>query len=161
MNENNSQNAVNALLEEYVRTIGQLKDVIRQIPNSYLIKTVDFTTENSDCKSIQTLLSHIINSGYAYCVYIQKLKNENAERPKKLFHLAIADYETDLDTLVQYTYKTFEKISDFELEEFDDDKKIITSWGQIYDIEQMMEHAIVHVLRHRRQIENFLILLDK
>lgn len=161
MNETGSQNAVNALLEEYVRTIEHLKNIIRQIPNSYLIKTVDFLTTNPDCKSIHTLLSHIINSGYAYCVYIQKLKKENSEKPKNRFHLAIADYETDLDTLVQYTYKIFEKISDFELEEVDNNKKIITSWGQIYDIEQMMEHAIVHVLRHRRQIEKFLIELDK
>ena len=161
MNKNSSQNAVNALLEEYVNTIEQLKDIVRQIPKSHLIKTVDFTTENPDCKSIHTLLSHIVNSGYAYCEYIQKLRNDNEEKPKKLSHLAIADYETDLDTLVQYTFKTFKKISDCELEEGDNDKKIITSWGQIYDIEQMMEHAIVHVLRHRRQIERFLIVLNK
>jgi hypothetical protein len=32
-----------------------------------------------------------------------------------------------------------------------------TAWGQVYDFEQFMEHAIVHVLRHRRQIERFLI----
>jgi hypothetical protein len=32
---------------------------------------------------------------------------------------------------------------------------MMTSWGQLYDIEQLMEHAIVHVLRHRRQIEQY------
>ena len=35
-------------------------------------------------------------------------------------------------------------------------KKIITSWGQRYDIDQLLEHAIVHVLKHRRQIERFI-----
>lgn len=28
-----------------------------------------------------------------------------------------------------------------------------TSWQVTYDLEQMLEHAIVHVMRHRRQIE--------
>ena len=38
--------------------------------------------------------------------------------------------------------------------------KIITSWGQSYDFEQLFEHAIVHILRHRRQIERFLIKMN-
>jgi hypothetical protein len=42
------------------------------------------------------------------------------------------------------------------LEEYDPSKKILTHWGQVYDIDQMMEHAIVHVLKHRRQIQRFL-----
>ena len=65
------------------------------------------------------------------------------------------EYHNDLENLILYTIETFESIQDFELEEFDEDKKIKTSWGQVYDIEQMMEHAVVHVLRHRRQIEKF------
>lgn len=43
------------------------------------------------------------------------------------------------------------------MEEFDQAKKINTKWGQQYDVEQMLEHAIVHILRHRRQIKNALI----
>jgi len=31
-----------------------------------------------------------------------------------------------------------------------------TSWGENYDFEQLLEHAIVHILRHRRQIERLL-----
>jgi len=30
-------------------------------------------------------------------------------------------------------------------------------WGQSYDLEQLLEHAIVQVLRHRRQIERLLV----
>jgi hypothetical protein len=33
---------------------------------------------------------------------------------------------------------------------------INSRWGVQYDMEQMLEHAIVHILRHRRQIERFL-----
>ena len=34
--------------------------------------------------------------------------------------------------------------------------KMRVRWGPVYDLEQMLEHAIVHILRHRRQIERFL-----
>jgi len=34
--------------------------------------------------------------------------------------------------------------------------QIRSRWGAVYDLEQLLEHAIVHVLRHRRQIERFL-----
>ena len=47
-----------------------------------------------------------------------------------------------------------------ELEQPDNSLKIKSGWGQSYDIEQMTEHAIVHVLRHRRQIEKFKQLLS-
>ena len=33
--------------------------------------------------------------------------------------------------------------------------KMKVSWGQEYDLEQLLEHAIVHILRHRRQVERF------
>ena len=56
--------------------------------------------------------------------------------------------------------KDFSEINDDELEQFDDALKIKTGWGQLYDIEQLTEHAIVHILRHRRQIEKFKIILS-
>jgi hypothetical protein len=34
--------------------------------------------------------------------------------------------------------------------------RIAARWGPTYDLEQLLEHAIVHVLRHRRQIERLL-----
>ena len=45
------------------------------------------------------------------------------------------------------------------LEELDNNKKILVAWGQLFDIDQLFEHAIVHILRHRRQIERFLLKL--
>ena len=40
-------------------------------------------------------------------------------------------------------------------------EKIHSPWGVVYDVEQLMEHAIVHILRHRRQIEKFKAILRK
>jgi hypothetical protein len=33
---------------------------------------------------------------------------------------------------------------------------INSRWGTVYDLEGLLEHAIVHLLRHRRQIEKFI-----
>ena len=35
------------------------------------------------------------------------------------------------------------------------DLRFVQPWGQIYDPEILLEHAICHLLRHRRQIERW------
>jgi hypothetical protein len=160
MNEKNNQNAVNALLAEYKKAIIELQDVIQDVSETDLAFVIDKETQNPDCKSIQTVLAHVVSSGYSYCVYIQNQKNRNSKRPEKVKRTSIFEYQKDLDDVLEFTYTTFADISDNELEEHDNAKKIMTSWKQIYDIEQLMEHAIVHILRHRRQIEKFKIMLN-
>ncbi len=49
------------------------------------------------------------------------------------------------------------RIKDFE-EKQQASFKVTTRWQTEYDIEQMLEHAIVHILRHRRQVELWLAL---
>ena len=57
------------------------------------------------------------------------------------------------NTASLFTENIFKEFRDTELEQFDESLKIKSSWGQLYDIEQITEHAIVHILRHKRQIE--------
>jgi uncharacterized damage-inducible protein DinB len=160
MIDKTNQNAVHALLAEYKKAINELRHVIQDISETNLVFVIDNETQNPDCKSIQTILSHVISSGYSYCIYIQNSKNINSKRPDKVNRTSIVDYIKDLDNVLEFTNNTLATLSDNDLEEQDNTKKIITSWGQIYDIEQLMEHAIVHVLRHRRQIEKFKIVLS-
>ncbi len=63
--------------------------------------------------------------------------------------------------MFRYNVSFFDDHPDIALEEFDNDKKIKVRWGQKYDVEQLFEHAIVHVLRHRRQIERYIIKLGE
>ena len=149
------QNAVFAFLEEYKKAIKELQYIITDVNEVELLKIVDTITSNSECRSIQTILTHVINSGYSYCVYIQNHRNIGSKRPEQKLRLATFEYLNDLDKVLEFTNQTFSAIYDNELEEFNNSKKIITKWCQYYDIEQMMEHAIVHILRHRRQIGNF------
>ncbi|WP_264523168.1 DinB family protein [Flavobacterium sp. N502536] len=149
----NRQGAVGALLDIYEQAILDLTNVIKSIPDDALTIIIDEETTNEDCKSIQTILSHVVSSGYSYAISIHNLKGPTIQRPDKIFHLTIAEYLTDLTNVFLFTENIFKEIKDDELEQFDDSLKIKTGWGQLYDIEQITEHAIVHILRHKRQIE--------
>ncbi|MTH13993.1 DinB family protein [Flavobacterium sp. LC2016-01] len=149
----NRKGAVGALLDIYEQAILDLQNVIKNIPDNALTNIIDEKTTNEDCKSVQTILSHVVSSGYSYAISIQNLKGHNLQRPEKIFHLTIAEYLNDLKNVFDFTESIFREIKDEELEQYDDSLKIKTGWGQLYDIEQLMEHAIVHILRHKRQIE--------
>ena len=147
------QGAVGALLDEYERAIADLQNTIADISDNELISIADNKTNDSNCKSIQTVLAHVVSSGIAYATDIRQLLGEKLEYPDDLLRLTVNDYHQDLNSVFSFTVDTFKNIKDNQLEQFDNTKKINTPWGQIYDIEQITEHAIVHFLRHRRQIE--------
>ena len=145
--------AIGAILDEYERAISDLKEVIRILPDERLTVITDPKTQDENCRSVQTILSHVVHSGYGYATYVYNQKGHKHTRPEKVYHNTIQNYINDLNEVFRFTENVFREISDVELEQMDDTLKIKTGWGQVYDIEQMMEHAIVHILRHRRQIE--------
>lgn len=155
------EGAVGALLDEYEKAILELQKILETISDQELAIVVDSKTTDPNCKSIQAILSHVVNAGYGYAISIQKLKGYGIDRPDKLFHSTVKEYTQDLTEVFAFTTTVFKNINDNELEQFDNSKKMVSSWGQVYDIEQMSEHAIVHILRHRRQIEKFKISLHE
>ncbi len=149
----NRQGAVGALIDIYEQVILDFKKVIEDIPDNMLTIVFDNHTTDENCKSIQTILSHVVSSGYGYATSIHNLKGHNIKRPDKTFHLTTKEYLVDLTNVFIFTENIFLNITDSELEQNDNSLKIKTVWGQLYDIEQLTEHAIVHILRHKRQIE--------
>jgi uncharacterized damage-inducible protein DinB len=150
------QGAAGALLDLYEQAISDLKITIEKIPDHALTVITDHRTTDENCKTIQSILSHVVHSGYGYATYIHNSKSNNIVRPEKAFHVTISKYIEDLTDVFNYTENIFKEIKDDELEQTDASLKIKSGWGQLYDIEQMMEHAIVHVLRHNRQIANII-----
>lgn len=146
------QGAVGALLDIYEQAISDLMKVIEDIPDDTLTVITDSGTTDENCKSIQTILSHVVHSGFGYATSIHNLSGDNIERPTKTFRLSIKEYLDDLAKVFTYTENIFKSIKDSDLEQPDNSLKIKTGWGQLYDIEQLIEHAIVHILRHKRQI---------
>ncbi|TWF42852.1 DinB family protein [Chitinophaga polysaccharea] len=159
MNKVYRTGAVGALLDEYENVIKALQEVIADVSDPALAAIADTTTTDPNCRSIQSVLAHVTSSAYSYAVYIQRGSRDSVPGIADTFRTSAKAYIQGLTDAFIFTVNVFSQIQDNELEEFDPAKKIATRWGQVYDIEQLMEHAIVHVMRHRRQIEKFKLVL--
>lgn len=148
--------AIGALLDEYEKAILELILIFQSITKEELVKIIDTKTKDPDCKSTQTILSHIIGSGYNYAIVIRKSLGEVLDYKEVKLLDSVDQYRLELKKMFQYNVQLFEDYPSIKIEEHKNKNKILGRWGQLYDVEQLMEHAIVHVLRHRRQIEHFL-----
>ena len=155
--KNSERNGViGALLFEYKNVIADLMEHIKDVKDNELKIIVDKETANKSCVSIQSILTHVVLCGYNYVTMIDIHRgNENSSWPSKENLNSAEEYCKALEKMYDFTVEYFENVSESEMAEFSADKKLVTFWGQLYDYEQLMEHAIVHVSRHRRQIVNF------
>jgi hypothetical protein len=151
--------AIGALLDEYERAIRDLKNVLSSVSNSELLTIVDSEATDEDCRSIQTILAHVVHSGYGYAIEVRKKQGEALERPVKDYLTTIDAYKIALNKMFDYNIQLFDDYPNLSMDNINADKKIVFKSGQIFDNEQIFEHAIVHILRHRRQIERFLLKL--
>jgi len=147
--------AIGALLDEYERALKELKEVISDVSESDLVQIVDSNADRKECSSIQSILSHVVQSGYTYVIMTRKWLGEELEYRNAIALVSIDEYIESLDAMFAYNEKLFEDHPQIQMIEHKPDKKILARWGQIYDVDQLYEHAIMHVLRHRRQIEKF------
>ena len=152
--------ACGALLDEYEKALDELKGLVSEVTPERLIYIVDRITIDNDCRSIQTILTHVISSGYNYVITIRNHLGESIEFKDNVILDEPEDYNNALSDILNYTIELIDDYPKMNLEESDNIKKLTTRWGQMYNIEQLLEHAIVHVLRHRRQIERFLLQMN-
>lgn len=157
MRKYRNNGAIGAILDEYQKALDELIAVIRRLTAEELTTVVDANTKDEDCRSIQTILSHIVQSGYTYVVEIRKWLGEEVEYREKELYTSVDEYERALQEMFLYNEALFVDHPNIVFEQDDYNKKIHVRWGQYYDVEQLYEHAIVHILRHRRQIEKFKI----
>ncbi len=159
MAKNYRKGAVGALMDEYEKASAELKTILNKISADDFVKIVDPDTKDEDCRSVQTIMTHVVRAGYGYSNYLRKEFGLDANAPA--YEISNADEAIlHFERMVEYTVQTLEgrwEMSDEEITNI----KIITKWGATLDMETLLEHAIVHILRHRRQIERFLIKLGR
>jgi len=153
------QGAVGALLDEYEKALNELKALISTVTQDELMTVVDAQTEDESCRSIKTILDHVVGAGKHYVEAIRIKLGESLSFSERVSYSSISDLLLALDEMFEYNVQLFSDYPDTRIEAHGLEEKILTRWGQTYDIEQLMEHAIVHILRHRRQIERFLLKL--
>lgn len=154
MRESYREGAVGALMDEYERAAWELRRLVERMREEDVVRVVDAQTEDEDCRSVQTVVSHVVNAGYGYADLLRKSFSIPSTRPPKAL-LSHRESLEQLDAVLSYTVETLEGrwgMTDEELRGV----VIDTGWGVRYDAEQLLEHAVVHVLRHRRQIEKFM-----
>ena len=147
---------VGAMMDEYERAAAELLHIVKNISQDDFEKIMDAETKDINCISIQAIMNHIVKAGYGYANYIRKMFAETFIERKDNYELYTPQKACDeLAKMLAYTEeslagKWYTVFEDLEI------NSIKTTWGQEYDFEQLFEHAIVHILRHRRQIEKFL-----
>jgi uncharacterized damage-inducible protein DinB len=146
--------AVGALADEYQRAVDDLLGILNRLSEEEYGVIRDRDTADDACRSIQTIVSHVVGAGYGYAGMLRRAWGvETPERARTQIELANA--REAFGAMLTFTWETLDGRWQFS-EEDSMSLQIRSGWGQVYDFEQLFEHAIVHVLRHRRQIERFL-----
>lgn len=145
--------AIGALTDEYDKALSELKTVLQSIDNAAFLRVYQPDLDE-DFQSARNIVLHMVRSGYVYANYIRKSFGAERSRPEIHFETVAGAIE-NLDAMFAYTVDTFEGhwlMSDDEMMQ----TIIKTSWTT-YDLEAIIEHAIVHLLRHRLQIQKMQI----
>jgi uncharacterized damage-inducible protein DinB len=154
MTKNYRKGAIGAMMDEYERVAAEFKNLIWNISDPDFVKIVDTETKDEDCRSVQTIVSHVTNSGYGYANYVRDWFSIPKSSPERRL-LSKMDFLSEFDKMIVYNIETLQEKWEYSDEEIQK-VKMIVRWGPQYDLEQLLEHAVVHILRHRRQIEKFL-----
>jgi hypothetical protein len=148
------QGAVGALMDEYERAAVELVSILDKITDEEFERIRDTRTQDEDCRSIQTIMRHVIRAGYGYAGYMRtSWEKEPVIRWDE--PVSRGQIPGEMKKMLDYMVETLDSkwgMSEKEATEM----KMTVRWGPVYDFEQLFEHAIVHVLRHRRQIDRFL-----
>lgn len=157
--EDYRKGAVGALMDEYERAALELKALVGGVSEADYERIADAETKDADCHSIKTIMNHVVHAGYGYANGVRRkiaMPHEplGAER-RQIPHAEIGG---EIDKVLAYTAETLDgmwEMSYAELDEFIIERKEDFS----ENLEQLLEHAVLHVLRHRRQIEKFLLIM--
>ena len=109
-------------------------------------------TEDEDYESLDTLLRHILRSAGNYMVWICKKLNLPDPEIEKQPEPELIEIKAD-----EYVSHLIEKWS-LPLSEIPEDKfhspTYTSNWGVEYCIDAMLEHAVMHPIRHEFQLKN-------
>lgn len=143
-----------ALIDEYERAAAELLEIINGITDEEFEAVRDPETSNPDCQSVQTIAKHVVVCGYNYAGMLRNVwaVEHRAKRQTKLKRREVAPR---MNEMLAYTIDTLEGRWNTPVNKLQA-TTIQTGWGQTFDVDQLLEHAVMHIHRHRRQIERFL-----
>lgn len=149
--------ALGALMDLYEQEAELLLETINnKLPNKEWAVIKDARTKDEDCRSYQTICQHIISAAKHYVELLTKGENPTYEMKKVGANLtAKNDFEPAFRAVLTQQAKYFENrwdMSDEAIEAI----VIKTGWGPIMNPETLLEHAVLHIMRHHRQLLKFI-----
>jgi DinB superfamily len=148
-----TRNAVHALFDEWDRARRELVALLPRIPTTELE-----AGDPLDQTRARGILIHVLRSEFGYAMWICDClgfpQPQRREDPKTLS--SREDFQRGFEDLRAFFERALEPLTDHHLNgpgPGQPPAHFKSRWGEDYGIEQMLEHAICHYLRHRRQLE--------
>jgi hypothetical protein len=104
--------------------------------------------------SPESLVAHVQGAARSYMLWIWEMLERPIEGLPRVreAHLIVPELEKfQADTL-----SGWEQHGALLTDEQLGPKQYASRWGELFSIDQMLEHAVVHPMRHRRQLERIL-----
>lgn len=145
--------ALAALVDEYHRAAEEFGGVVEALSEEEFAYELYPADPTRAFRSIRTILRHVVASGYLYADYLRRHLGTPPVAPER--HLTTrADALSRMREMLRYSEDTLQGRWEMAGEEIES-PQIVSDWKVVYSVEQLLEHAIVHLLRHRRQVERY------
>jgi len=155
------QGIFGALLDEHDKAFAEFIDLVQSVSEAAYEEIVDPDTDDPNCRSIKTICRHVVGSGYGYISLMRQVKSLLADPRYPTDDLTIdpiltsQDLPGEIDRMMRYMEETLGAYSEYAEEPWT--VYITTQSGNRIDFETLLEHSVVHILRHRRQVEKFIL----
>jgi uncharacterized damage-inducible protein DinB len=138
-------------MDEYARAADDFCAAVETVPADLFLREQEST--DLETVSIQAVCAHAVGAAYGYAIYIRIARGlPRRERPA-FETLKAAGPAGVRPLLIEPLRLTEESVAGLtDTPEVLDSLRFQVRWGPTYDPEMLLEHAIVHLLRHRRQI---------
>ena len=111
-------------------------------------------TDDLDYQSLETLLFHVLRASRGYMVWIcDKL---NLDNPQIKTPPSIADVKNKAGDYLNHLFERWRLPLINVSENSFRGKSYKTNWGDDFCIESMLEHAVLHPIRHEFQLKNMI-----
>ena len=159
LRDSGSAGAVGALLDEYARAAEELCRVVEAIDDDAFLRERSAPDPHSGSR--RAACQHVADASIGYANYLVRMQGRPAPLPGTPERAAQnvpvrtpRDLRPALVRGLRATEDAAEALRALSEEEIDR-MSLRAPWGTEYTPESILEHAIVHLLRHRRQLERW------
>jgi len=142
-------------MDEMARAAAEFCRVADTVPRDRFLR--EQPSDDPDTVSIRAVCAHVVRAAYGHANYIRQIRKMDALDPRPA-ERSVAETPDGVRSLLRRAVLYVEEaVRGLDVLPGDAVAAMTfqVRWGPVYDPEMMMEHAVMHLLRHRRQIERW------